>query len=116
MKTVKQIEKEIVRAKTELSANLSVLKTRDFNRIQKEIEGYELCELYLRTAPSESFVLSEAERLEKRLSLIDEQYIPPPNHKMMQRKELTKAKKEYEKEYQVPKLKSQLKFLRFILD
>lgn len=127
MKTVKQIEKDIKSVKQEMADAAKEMNkllitpsTFKYNKkrykdLEKQLESATVCELYLRTEPSEDFVKKEKSRIGDRLKAIDNGYKPPHNYESMPKKELTKIRRQYDKEYQVSKLKAQLKFLEFIL-
>lgn len=101
-----------------LSANLS----RDSHRMKRSEEKRELKKInflrhiasYLNQFPSEQFIGSEIKRLENRRALINKQFESWIPSKFFE-KEKDKLK-EYEKEMGIPKIRMQLRALKFIIN
>lgn len=101
-----------------LSDNLS----RDSHKMKRSEEKRELTKInflrhvasYLNSFPSEEFIDSEIKRLEDREALINKQYpVWIPSKYFATDKEKLK---EYKKEMGVPKIKVQLRALKFIIN
>src|ERR1700721_1062937 len=82
------------------------------NKIKKKIQFLTTIVRYLETFPSEEFIKTEISRLNKRVSMVKDQFKDYVRSKYFE-KEKDKLKA-YLKECGVPKLKLQLKALRFI--
>lgn len=88
------------------------IKTAQVNRIKKRILFLKHVAIYLESSPTEAFIRSESDRIQKRINLISADYPRWITSKFFI-KEKEKLK-EYLKENEVPKLKMQLSALFFI--
>lgn len=92
----------------------SLMKARELNVARKRVAFLNICIAYLKEYPAKEFIEKEINRLENRLLLIDQNYEPA-----FWKTEMTflsdKSKfKDYQKDNGVPKLKEQIRALRFI--
>lgn len=71
---------------------------------------------YVQTEPTEDYCKKEIARIENRLDKIKKQYQPPVNEYKFTKPQLSAMKKNYEKTWDVPKLKKQLQAMNYILD
>lgn len=112
MKTIADIQREIADIKHEIE-NTEMKKAAE-TKLRKRIAYLRTCVLYLETNPSPSFLKDEIEKLETKISLrminfsIADADIKPKTV-------LSKIKKEYEKQFDIPKLRDQIKTIRYLL-
>ena len=85
----------------------SITKNK-LSRNKNRVEFLRVVEKYLEEAPDELYLGREIARIENRINRIIDSFDPD------QYKDPREAKKEYEKEMEVPHLRLQLKTLRFI--
>lgn len=112
MKTIPQIKKEI----EEISNTLKTqeLKKPEERKLRKKIPYLRTCILYLETTPSPSFLKQEIERIENKITLRMSGFVLEGVDQMPKSFAL-KARKNYEKQYDVPKLREQVRTMRFLL-
>ena len=79
---------------------------------RKRLKYLEYIKAYLSTNPSEEFVRSEIDRITSLVKAIDDRFVNVGFKTLVAEK---KARKEFLKDYGVPKMNEQLKTLRFIL-
>jgi hypothetical protein len=112
MKTIADIQREIADIKHEIE-NTEMKKAAE-NKLRKRIAYLRTCVLYLETNPSPSFLKEEITKLETKITLrmanfsITDAEAKPKTY-------LGKIKKAYEKQFDVPKLREQIKTMRFLL-
>lgn len=112
MKSTEQIQNEI----DELRVQIGAAKTdRQNKKISDKIAELKGLKLYIESKPSETFIKSEIERIEKSI----ERVIDPENFKIWRRSQdhsdQAKLKTQYNKELGLSTLKSQLKTLNYLL-
>lgn len=117
MKTLKSIQKEISDIISEIkeadrhydkkSATLS-------KRLRAKLSKLKYFKMYLETNPSDDYCKKEIERIENRINKIEQLYELPENPERFTRGQLSLMKKDYEKQWDVPKLKKQLMTLYYI--
>lgn len=112
MKTIKQLQKEIEEIKQSLEINqfTTVVKNRHLNRIA----FLKTCIMYLQANPERAFVHSELTRCEEKLKLRESAF-DESKYADVTRSQLTKLRNEHEKTYDIPKLKTEIKTLEFLL-
>lgn len=111
---IKKVVKEISDLSYRLENESDELRRTEKIKINKKIQFLRHVMAYLNTFPSEDFIFSEITRLNNRRKLINDQYEAwiPSRYFEKENEKL----KEYAKENGIPKLKIQLKSLKFILD
>lgn len=109
MITLKEVEKEIAEI---MATNISELKDRQVSRLKKRLQALQFVRSYLLESPSEDYLRSEVKRLQERLVKIQDGFSgwTPPNNI-----EWKECKKVYENENNVPQIKKQVGFMRYIL-
>lgn len=73
---------------------------------------------YLETQPTDNFVKSEIERVEGIVIAKSSEFqkvSEEREYEKLVKKEVSKLKKEFEKQYNIPKLRTQIRNLRFVL-
>lgn len=83
------------------------------NGRRKKVKFYNLCWKYLQSNPSEEFCKNEINKLDLRLKLINQEY--PAEKIFATLDEEKNFKKEFNNKWDIPKIKEQLKTLRFLL-
>ena len=118
MKTEKILKKEINEVLSGIEKCGKILSkenSRLEKRLKKKLQYLKLCLLYVETHPKKEFLEKEKERLIHRVALIQDQFILPENHERMAKSELTKIKKQFESKMEVPKIKTHLSTINFLL-
>lgn len=111
MRSIKDLEEEI------FSLRFSLESEKDEDRLKKgkrDLEFKEEIVSYLKSGVTEDFIRSEIDRLSNRLTLIKQGYeywLPPVKYASEEAKI-----KAYNKEMGAPKVKTQLKALRYIFN
>lgn len=116
MKTATFLEKSIVDLAWQID---EAKKTKDYKksvvtRLKKRIEFVRTCLYYINTNPTKEFVSKEAIRIQNRINAFMETYEGLDETHM--KTEVTKHRKKFEKEMDIPKLRTQLMTLHFILN
>lgn len=112
MITIKSLKTEKEKVVDEIK-NGDLKKVKE-NRLRKRIAYLDTCIKYLETHPDESYMKLEIGKLETKMNFRMECF-KPLNELMLSKKDLSKMKKAHEKQYEIPKLREQIKTLRFIL-
>ena len=112
MKTIADIQREIADIKHEIE-NTEMKKAAE-TKLRKRIAYLRTCVLYLETNPSPSFLKAEIEKVENKISLRMVGFSLDGSLGMT-KSFVLKLKKAYEKQYDVPKLREQVKTMRFLL-
>jgi hypothetical protein len=116
MKTIPQIKAEIQGIERQLKSGEYESKSR--SAMYKKIDHLRACILYLETAPNAEFVRNELKRLDatinNRCKVIDE-FFSTESYQKMTKPALTKLRKEHEKQNDLPKLRTQLDTLNYLL-
>lgn len=118
MKSKSDLKKEIEELNAERIKGLKTsppMKTVEMNRILNRVSLLKTCVMYLESNPQEEFIKCEIERVKDRIDKISDGFYHP-NKDNMALKDFGKLKKDFEKLYNVPKLKVQLSTLKFILE
>lgn len=103
MITIKELESQIKVISDEIFN--TQLKKADETRLRNKISFLRQCIMYLKSNPSAEFVCSEINRLDKKISAIMSR-VPDSFNK--------ESLKEFKKMYDIPKLRTQLRTLRFL--
>lgn len=119
MRTQKEITTEINEIIGKINEDLRKppkdrMKKQVRTRLTKRMVFLRLCDTYLKTEPSVLFLTEEIVKLENKISLRMIGF-PVDKYSTLGKTYLTKIKNEYEKQYDVPKLRDQLRTLRFLL-
>lgn len=114
MVEINKVVDEISRLSDNLSRDSHKMKRSEEKRELKKINFLRHVASYLNSFPSEEFIGSEIKRLENRESLINKQFEcwTPTKYFVTEKEKI----KEYRKEMGVPKIKIQLKALKFIIN
>ena len=112
MKTIKQLREDIAEItntieKTDLTVSVE-------NRLRKRILFLRHCIMYLETKPDRDFLVKNMEGLEKFINAKMEQLVIP-NEDKLTRPQISKIKKDYEEMFAIPKMREQVKAIRFLL-
>jgi hypothetical protein len=111
MKKIIEIKSEISDIKHKIEGG--VLPSEE-KRLRKKIPFFKKCILYLETEPDENFCKNEVDRVCKMINKRMELF-KPINEEKLAKKDLAKAKKDHEKEWDIPKMRMQLKTLNYLL-
>lgn len=114
MVKINKVVDEISRLSDNLSRDSHKMKRSEEKRELKKINFLRFVASYLNSFPSEEFVNGEIKRLENRKSMINQQFTSWIPSKYFE-KEKEKLK-EYEKEMGIPKIRMQLRALKFIIN
>lgn len=112
MKTIADIQKEIADIKYEIE-NTEMKKAAE-TKLRKRIAYLRTCVLYLETNPSPSFLKSEIEKVENKISLRMVNFSLDGSLGMT-KSFVLKMKKSYEAQFDIPKLREQVKTMRYLL-
>lgn len=88
---------------------------KEITALRKRLPFIKTCILYLELSPSEEFIQKEKDRISNLIEAVNKRYSELPKNDKMTLSEANKMKKEFEADYEVPKYKSQLKALNFLL-
>ena len=107
------IKAEIKEATADLTKEYkkSSSKEATANRLKKKIQFLNLCKKYIESSPSSEFIDKEILRLENRINLLSADFVEPEN---VDKKTLAKLKSAYGSEMGIPKLRVQLRTLRYL--
>lgn len=122
-KDIKEIEDKIT--KEWASTNRSKAY-KNATKLQKQIHELSSYIPYIETNPKEEFIYKEIERITNRISAFTMQYVPinsfpdPMGLKVevageYKKKQITYHRAKYEKDMGIPKLKQELKTLKYII-
>jgi len=109
MKNIADVKKEIKNAE---NTSLADMKPAEISRHKKKLELLRFTLKYLETNPPADFMVNELGRLER---IITAKMLEFSAGERLPKKEVAKLKKEHETKYGIPKLRTQLRTLRFIL-
>lgn len=112
MKKIDQLEGELRDIKH--SIENEVLKPAQEKRLRKRIPYIRHCIKYLESEPKESFVKSEIQKCEDKITIRMSHFVLN-NVEELDKKTVTKLKKAHEKLHEIPKLREQVRTLRYIL-
>lgn len=117
MKTIDQLKRRRSEIEGMSREQVKALSKRETSKLEKEMTNLIYCIQYLETSPRQEFVESELIRVEKEIARIatDEYYKQWINGNKDRHASLKDPRKAYENEMELPKLKQQLKTLKFIL-
>jgi hypothetical protein len=113
MITIKSLKSEISAISDEIK-NTSEMKKATENKLRKKISFLLQCISYIETNPSTEFIKSESDRLENFINSKMKEF-NVNKYSMMSSKDFNSIKKEFEKMYDIPKKRTQLKALKFLL-
>ncbi len=120
MKTVQEVKKEIEEIANTLQTEQRrrsedrIFKKREVTNMKKRLALLKIVSLYLETNPTIEFLKREVDRIENCISLrmvsfvLDDAESKPKTF-------ISKMRKAHEKMYDIPKLREQVKTMRFIL-
>lgn len=106
---------EIQEVAKEKDAKEAKKDLREVKRLTEEVQTNRKRIMYLETNPSERFINSEIERLDKKIAKIWSLYTPLDSE-MYPKSLVTKHKKEYAASMGIPQLSEQLVELMYIVD
>lgn len=118
MKTIKSIQKEMEEVISEIkdaersSDKKSISQAK---RLRLKLSKLKFFEKYLKTNPTDDYCKKEILRIEERINKIIVLYEPPESPERFTKSRLTAMKREFEKGWEVPKLRKQLSALYYIL-
>lgn len=120
MKTVQEVNEEIndisltLQAERGRKSEDKLFKPAEVNRMKKRIAWLKEIKMYLETQPTAAFIKKECERLENSISL-RMMYFVLDGAESLPKTTITKLKRDHEKKHDIPKLRQQVKTMRFIL-
>jgi uncharacterized membrane protein YheB (UPF0754 family) len=112
MKTIKQLQKEIDEIVTRLQKE--ELKKNVQTKLRKQIQFLRFCIKYIETQPAKDFLVTELSSIEKKITLRMNAF-DESKYSNIARSEVSKIRKEYEKMHEIPKLKTRIKTIKFLL-
>lgn len=114
MKSIESLQTEVNELlaldRNELSKTKSGVT--QLRKARKRVPFLNQCLQYLESSPEESFIKKEIARIEKIIQNVSDRFVAAGYKDLTAEK---KARKEFLKEYGIPKMKEQLKTLKFIL-
>ena len=113
MITLLQVSKEMAQIK---ATNWGELKPGQKTRLKARLAFLGVVKNYLDTAPEEDFIKTEKKKMEKLVAAIDGRFGAWVETNKQDFPTLQDQKKGFEKEYNLKKLRSQIKALSFILN
>lgn len=112
MKTTKDVIKEIAEIKEVVTTQS--LKPSVSAALVNRIPILNECLMYLETNPSEEFVASEIERIEKKINNRMLDFALPEDK--VSKKEYSTLRTAHENKHEIPRLRTQVKMLRYLLN
>ena len=112
MRTIKQVNEEIKEIENRL--NTEELKKAVSTKLRKRILLLRQCAMYIETNPSPQYMKDEIKKIETKISLRLENFTLE-GVGAMPKSLANKLRREFEKEYDIPKLRQQVKTIRYIL-
>lgn len=117
MKSVKQVQKEIEEISIEIRILDKSKEKRDISaakRLRKKIPQLKEYVLYLKTEPTEDYCKKEVARISNRINEIMKLYEPLDAERFM-KSQVTAHKKQFEKMWELPKIRKQLMSISYLL-
>lgn len=119
MKTINQIKSDLIEVVNTLQEDKQKkvedrMKKSAATKLRKKIPFLKTCIMYVESGPSEQFVKKEIERIETKINLRMGLFILD-DYKEVDKKTVSKFKREHEKKYEIPHLREQVRTLRFLL-
>lgn len=115
MKTTKYMKSEIDTVMKDMkdAKDLdSPASKRLYKKLKKRLDYLNVCLMYVESEPSSEYLKKEYDRITNRINLLVDAYVQPSYGTMSERK---KDKRDYEKKMELPKLRSQLMTVNFIM-
>lgn len=112
MRTIKQVNEEIKEIEHRLKTE--ELKKSVSTKLRKRIQYLKHCVMYIETNPSPQYMKDEIKKVETKVNLRMAQFVLE-GVEAMPKSVVSKLKREHEKKYEIPKLKEQIKTLKYIL-
>lgn len=112
MRTVKQVKDEIKEIEHRLQTE--ELKKAVNTKLRKRIQYLRHCIMYIETNPSPQFIKDEIKKVETKIDLRMNQFVLD-GIEQMPKSVVAKLRREHEKMYEIPKLKEQVKTMKYIL-
>lgn len=88
-------------------------KKKELKRLKAMLPTLKSAILYMETNPSEQFLINEKNRVNRMINNRMDSFPEPLQEVSLS--VLKKAKKEFEKEHEIPKLRTQLKMINYLL-
>lgn len=119
LKSIKEINQEIKYTKNEIK-DLEAFKEitsnkRKIAKLKEKLTFFKTMIAYLETEPRLEYLQKESAKISEKLAKIESEYRLPFNHEKMPKAHLTKLKNEYNKMYDVKKLKMQLSAVSYLI-
>lgn len=118
MKTVKIVQDEIDSVKAEIKSILRSDERKDVarkKRLRAKLPQLKQYLLYLETSPTKEYCEKEMDRISNRINEISKLYVEPENKDRFTKSQLSAIKKDFEKMWNLPKLRKQLTSILYIL-
>lgn len=112
MRTIKQVNEEIKEIEHRLKTE--ELKKSVSTKFRKRIQYLKHCVMYIETNPSPQYMKDEIKKVETKVNLRMAQFVLE-GVEAMPKSVVSKLKREHEKKYEIPKLKEQIRTLKYIL-
>lgn len=118
MRKIQDVKNELsdVREEIKILQKVDKADVRRAKALKKRIPVLNQCMMYLESEPTESFIRQEISRVENKITLRMNQF--PLDHYQQTNvdpRTVNKLKRDHEKKYDVPKLREQVRTLRFLL-
>lgn len=111
MKTVRQLQNELSDLKVKIEQEDDKKKEK---KLRKKIPYLNTCIMYLESNPDELFIKQEIEKVETKINLRMQQFILD-DIENKPKSLVSKLKRQHEKQYDIPKLREQVRTLRYLL-
>jgi hypothetical protein len=113
MKTIAQIKQKKADIKHSIESGKTLTAAGE-KRLRKKIPFLNTCILYLETNPQPSFIKSELEQTEAKITILMSRFVLN-NVDEIPKSEVSRMRREHEKKYGIKILREQIKTLIFLL-
>lgn len=116
MKDIPSINQEINDITFRLTKSTEELKKGEENKLRKRIPFLKHCIMYLESGPNPQFLKAEISKVETKINLRMGQF-PLDQYQSdgVDKKTVSRLRREHEKKYEIPKLREQVRTLRYLL-
>lgn len=112
MRTIKEMLVEIADIKHDIETR--EMKKPEETRLRKRVAFLRTCIRYIETNPDENFISDQIKMVESKINLRMKGFNEDAFNGLA-KSEVSKMRRAYEKEYEIPKLRNQVKTMRFLL-
>jgi hypothetical protein len=115
MKTIKELQQELKDAEYAIHHDKE-LKPSAIKKLRKRVPFLRTCIKYIESGPSAIFMKQEIEKVENKINLRMVQFpLDDYQSQNLDKKTVSRLKKEHENKYEIPHLREQVRTLRFLL-